>query len=58
MVRVFAHGAMGRWINPSWGEAIELWDGAYISTLAVNWKEQQVSFLTIRMVLNHICDTI
>ena len=24
MVRVFAHGAMGRRIDPSWGEPIEL----------------------------------
>ena len=24
MVRAFAHGAMGRWIDPSWGGAIEL----------------------------------
>ena len=24
MVRAFAHGAMGHWINPSWGEPIEL----------------------------------
>ena len=24
MVRVFAHGAMGRQIDPSWGEPIEL----------------------------------
>ena len=24
MVRAFAHGAMGRWINTSWGGPIEL----------------------------------
>ena len=24
MVRAFAHGAMGRWIDPSWGGSIEL----------------------------------
>ena len=24
MVRAFAHGAMGRWIDPSWGGPIEL----------------------------------
>ena len=24
MVRAFAHGAMDRWIDPSWGEPIEL----------------------------------
>ena len=24
MVRAFAHDAMGRWINPSWGGPIEL----------------------------------
>ena len=24
MVRVFAHGAIGRWIDPSWGGPIEL----------------------------------
>ena len=24
MVRAFAHGAMSRWIDPSWGEPIEL----------------------------------
>ena len=24
VVRAFAHGAMGRWIDPSWGEPIEL----------------------------------
>ena len=24
MVRAFAHGAMGRWIDPSWGRPIEL----------------------------------
>ena len=54
MVGVFAHGAMGRRIDPSWGEPIELflvpasapryvlsclWDGAYKRTLAVNLKE-------------------
>ena len=39
MVRAFAHGAMGRWIDPSWGGPIVLsclWDGAYKRTLAVN----------------------
>ena len=54
MVRAFAHGAMGRRIDPSWGGPIELflatasaprlvlscmWDGAYKRTLAVNRKE-------------------
>ena len=53
MVRAFAHGAMGRQIDPSWGGPIEvflvparLWyvlscllDGAYKRTLAVNQKE-------------------
>ena len=54
MVRVFAHGVMGRRIDPSLGEPIELflvpasaprlvlsclWDGAYKRTLAVNRKE-------------------
>ena len=80
VVRAFAHRAMGRRIDPSWGGPIELflipacaprpsyvlsclWDGAYKRTLAVNWKElpmwrQRVSFLTIRMVLNHMSDTI
>ena len=24
MVRAFAHGAMGHWIDPSWGGPIEL----------------------------------
>ena len=24
MVRAFAHGVIGRWIDPSWGEPIEL----------------------------------
>ena len=24
VVRAFAHGAMDRWIDPSWGEPIEL----------------------------------
>ena len=24
VVRAFAHGAMGRWIDPSWGGPIEL----------------------------------
>ena len=24
MVRAFTHGAMGRWIDPSWGKPIEL----------------------------------
>ena len=33
-----------------------LWDGAYKRTLAVWW--QRVSFLTIRMVLNHMSDAI
>ena len=48
---MFAHGAMGRRIDPSWGGPIELflvtasaprlvlsclWDGAYKRTLAVN----------------------
>ena len=45
MVRAFAHGAMGRRIDPSWGGPIELflvpvlsclWDGAYKRTLAAN----------------------
>ena len=84
-VRAFAHGAVGRRIDPSWGGPIELflvpasvprlvqqrpwyvvsclWDGAYKRTLAVNRKEypmwrQRVSFLTIRMVLNHMSDAI
>ena len=40
-----------------------LWDGAYKRTLALNRKEwpmwqQQVSFITIRMVHNHMSDTI
>ena len=40
-----------------------LWDGAYKRTLAANRKEQpmwrqRVSFLTIRMVLNHMSDAI
>ena len=26
VVRAFAHGAMGRWIDPSWGGPIELHD--------------------------------
>ena len=54
LVRAFAHGAMGRRIDPSWGEPIELflvpasvprlvhqrlWDGAYKRTLAANRKE-------------------
>ena len=24
MVRAFVHGAMGRWVDPSWGGPIEL----------------------------------
>ena len=54
MVRAFAHGAMGHWIEPSWSGPIELflvpasaprlvlsclWDGAYKRTLTVNRKE-------------------
>ena len=49
MVRAFAHCAMGRRIDPSWGGPIELflvpasaprlWDGAYKRTLAANRKE-------------------
>ena len=50
MVKAFAHSAMGRQIDPSWGGPIELflfrasaprlvWDGAYKRTLAVNRKE-------------------
>ena len=54
MVRAFAHGAMGRRIDPSWGESTELflvpasvprlvcaimWDDSYKRTLAVNRKE-------------------
>ena len=55
MVRAFAHGAMGRRVDPSWGGPIELflvpasaplwyvlsclWDGAYKRTLAANRKE-------------------
>ena len=53
MVITFAHGAIGRRIDPSWGGPIELFlvpasaprlvlscmcDGAYKSTLAVNRK--------------------
>ena len=50
MVRPFAHGAMGRRIDRSWGGPRLvyqrpwyvlscLWDGAYKITLAVNRKE-------------------
>ena len=51
VVRAFAHGAMGRRIDPSWGGPIELflvpasavlscmWDDAYKRTLAANRKE-------------------
>ena len=54
MVRAFAHGAMGRRIDPSWGGPIELFlvpasasrlvlsclcDDAYKRTLAANRKE-------------------
>ena len=42
VVRAFAHGAMGRRIDPSWCRPIELsflLDGAYKRTLAVNRKE-------------------
>ena len=55
MVRAFAHGAMGRRIDPSWGGPIELflvpvvlhdwcnkgclWDGAYKRIFAANQKE-------------------
>ena len=53
IVIAFAHGAMGRRIDPSWGGPIELflvyqrpwyvlsclWDGAYKRTLAANRKE-------------------
>ena len=35
MVRAFAHGAMGRWIAPSWGEAIELSRSSQCSTTGV-----------------------
>ena len=50
VVRAFAHGAMGRRIDPSWCGSIELfldparyvlsclWDGAYKGTLAINRK--------------------
>ena len=53
VVRAFAHGAMGRRIDPSWGGPIELflvpasaprlvlsclWDHAYKRTLAANRK--------------------
>ena len=47
VVRVFAHGAMGRQIDPSWGGPIELvfhdwymlsclWDGVYKISLKVS----------------------
>ena len=49
VVRLFAHGAMGRRIDPSWGGPIELFhfpassprmeDDAYKRTLAANQKE-------------------
>ena len=53
MVRAFAHGAMDRRIDPSWGGLIDLflvpassttvvsclWNDAYKRTLAVNRKE-------------------
>ena len=52
MVRAFAHGAMGRQIDPSWDGPMSyfsfqpvfhvlscLWDGAYKRTLAANRKE-------------------
>ena len=38
-VRVFARGAMGRRIGPSWYVLSCLWDGTYKITLAVNRKE-------------------
>ena len=50
VVRAFAHGAMGRRIDPSWGEPL-----SYFSFQPVL---QRVSFLTIRMVLNHMSDAI
>ena len=55
VVRAFAHGAMGRRIDPSWGGPIELffvpaydwcnkgcgmcYPDAYKRTIAANWKE-------------------
>ena len=55
MVRVFAHGAMGCRIDPSWGDPLSyfsfqpvlhgcgmchpVWDDAYKRTLAANQKE-------------------
>ena len=54
VVRAFAHGVMGRRIDPSWAEPIELflipasaprlvlsclWDDAYKRTLAADQKE-------------------
>ena len=35
MVRVFAHGVMGRRIDPSWGEPIELSRSSQCSTTGV-----------------------
>ena len=51
------------WCNRPWYVLSSLWDGAYKRTLTVNQKEypmwrQRVSFLTIRMVLNHMPDAI
>ena len=69
VVRAFAHGAMGCWIDPSWGEPIELflvpasgmcypvlWDGAYKRTLAVNRKEKPMcrQQVSFLIVLNHM----
>ena len=37
VVRVFAHGAMGCWIDPSWGGPIELTKAMVCAILSVGW---------------------
>ena len=84
MVRAFAHGAMGRRIDPSWGGPIELFPFQPVLHDLCNkgcgmcypvcgmghikepllligksslWR-QWFSFLTIRMVINHMSNAI
>ena len=70
MVRAFAHGAMGRRIEPSWGGPISHFSQCSTTgvtkavvcvILSVHIKApllQRVSSFTIRMVLNHMSDAI
>ena len=51
MVRVFAHGAMGRRIDPSWGEPIELF---LVPAKGARCSSMVRAFIMVRWVIGSI----